>query len=85
MGNLMGPQIGLVAQEVEKVFPEWVTVAPNGYKALTFRGFEGLTIEALRELQTEIEELKGRLDKSPKQQPAAGRPQEKKSPKEKAS
>ena len=43
---------GLIAQEVEKVFPEWVSTAdPDGYKELTIRGFEALTIEALRELK----------------------------------
>jgi hypothetical protein len=63
IGNLTGPQIGLVAQEVEKVFPEWVSIGPNGHKALTFRGFEALTVEAFREVHTEIEALKIRLDK----------------------
>jgi len=33
---------------------ESVTVtAPNGYKRLTYRGFEALTVEALRELRSE--------------------------------
>lgn len=85
MGDLTGTQMGLIAQEVEKVFPEWVSVGPDGYKEITIRGFEALTIEAFRELKAEIEELKARLDKSPKQKPAGGRPQKKKSPKEEAS
>ena len=51
MGNLSGPQIGLIAQEVEKAFPEWVSTGPDGYKELTIRGFEALTIEALREIK----------------------------------
>jgi hypothetical protein len=29
MENLIGPQMGFVAQEVEAVFPEWVTTAQN--------------------------------------------------------
>ena len=58
MRNQSGPQTGLIAQEVEKVFPDWVTIAPNGYKALTIRGFEALVIEALRELHDEIQKLK---------------------------
>jgi hypothetical protein len=64
MGNLTGLQTGLVAQEVEKVFPEWVTVGPNGYKAITFRGFEALTIEAFRELKTEVETIKADSQKT---------------------
>lgn len=63
MGDLTGPQMGLVAQEVERIFPEWVSVTPIGYKAITFRGFEALTIEAFRELKMEVEEIKSRLTK----------------------
>jgi hypothetical protein len=44
---------GMIAQEVEAVFPEWIDENPNGYKTLTFRGFEALTVEALRELRAE--------------------------------
>jgi hypothetical protein len=57
-GNLVGPQLGLVAQEVEEVFPEWVDTDPSGYKILTVRGFEALAIEAFRELKAENETLK---------------------------
>jgi Chaperone of endosialidase len=56
-GNLTGTQIGLVAQEVEEVFPEWISTDPNGYKNLTIRGFEALTVEAFRELKAENEML----------------------------
>jgi hypothetical protein len=59
--QVTGPQMGLIAQQVEKVFPEWVTTTPDGYKALTLNGFEALTIEALRELKAEIESLTSRL------------------------
>jgi hypothetical protein len=44
---------GFVAQEVEKVFPDWVSQAPDGMKAVECRGFESLTVEALRELREE--------------------------------
>ncbi|WP_089945001.1 tail fiber domain-containing protein [Candidatus Entotheonella palauensis] len=46
-------QNGMIAQEVEKIFPQWVEEGANGYKLLTFRGFEALTVEALRELRDE--------------------------------
>jgi hypothetical protein len=62
MGNLTGPQLGLIAQEVEKVFPDWVSTGPDGYKELTIRGFEALTIEALRELKAEIESLRQKAE-----------------------
>ncbi len=53
IGELSGQRTGVVAQEVEKVFPEWVDVGASGYKSVTFRGFEALTIEALRDLRNE--------------------------------
>ncbi len=52
-GNLTGTQIGMIAQDVEEVFPKWVGTDNDGYKTLGFRGFEALTVEALRELKAE--------------------------------
>ncbi len=51
--ELPGVQIGMIAEEVEKVFPDWVDTAPNGMKRLSIHGFEALTVEALRELRAE--------------------------------
>lgn len=70
MGNLSGSQFGLVAQEVEEVFPEWVSRDPDGYRELTLRGFEAIVIEALRELKAELEDLKSQL---PTNKPSATR------------
>jgi len=53
-----GPQMGLVAQEVEEVFPEWVGTDPQGSKSVGISGFEALVVEALRQLKGEIDELK---------------------------
>ena len=53
INELHGTRIGMIAQEVEEVFPDWVSEAGHGYKTLTFRGFEALTVEALRELRQE--------------------------------
>ena len=49
-----GEQVGMIAQEVEEVFPDWVDESADGYKRLTFRGFEALAVEALRELHEDI-------------------------------
>ena len=51
--GLPGQQIGLIAQEVENVFPEWIDEDEDGTRILTIRGFEALTIEALREMQAD--------------------------------
>jgi hypothetical protein len=61
-GNLTGPQMGLIAQEVEEVFPEWVDTDPSGYKSLTVRGFEALVVEAFKEIKAENETLKTKLN-----------------------
>ncbi len=50
-----GTQTGFIAQEVETVFPEWVTENADGYKTVAIRGFESLTVQALRELRQENE------------------------------
>ena len=84
MGNLSGPQLGLIAQEVEKTFPEWVSSDPGGYKELTIRGFEALIVEALRELKNEVEDIKKRLDKMGPDMPGQ-RQRGKKEPREKSS
>jgi len=52
-GNMDGTYTGMIAQEVEKVFPEWIREDANGYKTLTVIGFEGIVVEALRELRAE--------------------------------
>ncbi len=52
-GQLPGRHLGMLAQEVESVFPEWIDTRDDGLKTLTFRGFEALTVEALRDLRAE--------------------------------
>lgn len=57
-----GRQAGFIAQEVEKIFPEWVQPGIQGYKALTLPvAFSALTVEAIREQQNQIEHLKSEL------------------------
>lgn len=62
LGVRAGTHIGLVADEVEKVFPEWVQTGPKGYKMLHLQGFEALILEALRDLKHEIDAIAARLD-----------------------
>ncbi len=52
-GGRYDVEMGLIADDVQRVFPQWVRTAPNGYKTLTVSGFEALTAEALRELRAE--------------------------------
>jgi hypothetical protein len=61
MANQVGVQTGFVAQEVEKVFPEWIVIDSNGNKGISFKGFEALVVESLKELRAEIQKIKSHL------------------------
>lgn len=54
-GNLAlpGMQLGLLAQEVQRVFPDWVQTDKNGYLFVTERATTALMVEALRDLRSE--------------------------------
>jgi hypothetical protein len=62
---LPGRQTGLIAQEVQEVFPDWVEADEEGYLFVTERGLTAIIIEALRELReekdAEIANLSARL------------------------
>ena len=51
-------QIGFIAQDVEKVFPELVQTDNNGYKAVYYTQMVPVLLEAMKEQQKEISELK---------------------------
>src|SRR5205823_3592044 len=48
-----GQRRGWIAQQVEDVFPEWVSKGADGMKMITPAGFDALVVEALRELRSE--------------------------------
>ncbi|MBY0113374.1 MAG: tail fiber domain-containing protein [Phycisphaerales bacterium] len=50
---LPGTQLGLIAQEVQQVFPDWVQKDKSGYLFVTERATTALMVEALRDLRTE--------------------------------
>jgi hypothetical protein len=53
-----GTDVGVIAQEVEKVLPQVVTTRENGYKAVQYEKIIALLIEAVKELKEEVNELK---------------------------
>jgi Chaperone of endosialidase len=57
-------QVGVIAQEVEAVLPQAVTIDEDGYKAVNYNHLIALLIEAVKEQDREIEELKTRLSKA---------------------
>lgn len=53
-----GPQIGLVAQDVEKVLPELVHTDNEGYKSLSYDKLTAVLVEAVKEQQAMIDSLR---------------------------
>ena len=51
------PHLGLIAQEVETLFPELVEVGPNNMKAIDYTGLIALLIESIKEQQDQIFKL----------------------------
>lgn len=56
-----GPQIGVIAQEVEEIFPEVVHTDSQGYKSVEYSKLIAPLIEAIKTLQAENNDLKRRL------------------------
>lgn len=55
-------QVGLIAQEVEKVFPEVVQTAESGYKSIDYIKLTPLLLQGIKEQQKQIEDLKKRIE-----------------------
>ena len=53
-----GHDIGVIAQDIEKILPELVRTNDNGYKAVRYEKIVALLIEAVKEQQSQIDELK---------------------------
>ncbi len=49
---------GFIAQDVQKIFPEFVDVKDDGYLGIAYSNFSIVAIKAIQEQQNEIEELK---------------------------
>jgi hypothetical protein len=53
--------LGLIAQDVEQVFPELVETDRDGFKAVNYSALPLLTIQAVKELKAENDALKHRV------------------------
>ena len=65
---------GVIAQEVEAVYPELVETTPEGWKRVNYTGLVGVLIEAVKELKAKNEELERRVRELERQreEPHAG-------------
>jgi len=56
-----GHDIGVIAQDIEKILPEIVATRDNGFKAVRYEKLVALLIEAVKDQQSQIDELKAKL------------------------
>ena len=56
-----GHDVGVIAQEIEKVLPELVVERDSGYKAVRYEKIVALLIEAIKQQQLQIDELKSKV------------------------
>lgn len=56
-----GLQKGFIAQEVEKVLPEWVGVDEQGYRTLDKKGLDVMLVASVQTLKMENDSLKDRV------------------------
>jgi hypothetical protein len=56
-----GHDVGVIAQEVEKILPEIVTTRDNGYMAVKYEKIVPLLIEAIKELSEQVKDLREKL------------------------
>ena len=55
-----GSDIGVIAQEVEALFPEIVATRDNGYKAVKYEKLTAVLIQAVKELSAKVKELENK-------------------------
>ncbi len=60
-------QIGFIAQEVQQVFPQLVKEDKQGYLAVNYQGMVPVLLEAIKEQQKNIDELKKQVEELQKQ------------------
>jgi len=53
-----GHDIGIIAQEIEKILPDVVTTRDSGYKAVKYEKIVPLLIEAIKDLSRQVDGLK---------------------------
>ena len=61
--NKSGHDVGVIAQEIEKVLPEAVVTRDNGYLAVDYHKVVPLLIEAVKELSAKVDALEKNTDK----------------------
>jgi hypothetical protein len=79
-----GRQMGFLAQKVEAVIPEAVTLTPSGVKAVNLAALEAIVVEAVRELAERCERLEQAIAALRPRQPAPRKSRKRRKPKDTA-
>lgn len=53
-------QIGFIAQDVEKIFPDTVQTSADGYKSVQYGNLVAAVVEAIKELSKKFDDLFGK-------------------------
>ncbi|UCD38421.1 MAG: tail fiber domain-containing protein, partial [Fidelibacterota bacterium] len=61
-------EIGVIAQEIERIYPELVTESKLGYKGVDYSKLTAVLIEAVKELKAEKDALEARVEALEKRQ-----------------
>jgi hypothetical protein len=59
--NNTGKDVGVIAQEIQEILPEIVVERNSGYLAVQYEKIVALLIEAIKEQQKQIEEIKQKI------------------------
>jgi len=62
-----GAKIGVIAQELQKVYPAMVTTGKDGFLKVDYTQLTGMLIQAVKEQQKQIEELQTRMNNQQEQ------------------
>lgn len=60
-------QIGLIAQEVEKLYPELVKINNKGYKSLDYMSLTAVLLEGIKEQQNQLDEKEQQIEQLKKE------------------
>ena len=55
-----GSSVGLIAQDVEKYFPQLINIDDTGTKSLNYNGVIGVLVEAVKDLSERVKKLEGK-------------------------
>jgi hypothetical protein len=54
-------ELGVIAQDVEKVYPQLVVTSPDGIKSMNYSGMIGPLVEAVKELDDQNSQLRAKI------------------------